>query len=390
MQSYKKTLILAALLLAGCQKSLFPGVPRYAREPSTVHGDGTRVKQAEEDSVPRKKLYLTLLSGPEALLLADGEIIARTAADPDPERHRARQGHLWTDIVQGKETVVFRDGEEWLRYQGEELLRGFHLDGGKLHTLGQRPGGGLCYRIDGKEVFSAPAGLIVGSSTSPEWDSGAFGADSSGLYFIYGIPFVHSGSTTWEYHVMRGADAIVTIPDDASGAVLDMRVFRGKVYRAERAGGSLRLICGDSVLLSRRLRSAEKLGDVALVPIGEEMCLRGVSTYSGYSEAWMICGGRTDVQTAIPGWTPHLFKKGDVRAAWVEKDRLVQRFLLGRRLAHIPGGRYRLSNPLCLNVFDNSLYAIFSDTSGTEHLILADTTVTPLHLPGVPTSIRKE
>ena len=31
-----------------------------------------------------------------------------------------------------------------------------------------------------------------------------------------------------------------------------------------------------------------------------------------------------------------------------------------------------------------------TDTSGTEHLLLADTLITTLHLPGVPTSIRKE
>ena len=139
MQSYKKTLILAALLLSGCQKSLFPGVPRYVREPSTVHGDGARAEQAEEVA-SSERLYITVLSGTEVLLLADGEILARSSADPDPERHRARQGHLWTDIVQGKETVVFRDGEEWLRFPGEELLMGFHFSGGKLHTLGQRPG----------------------------------------------------------------------------------------------------------------------------------------------------------------------------------------------------------------------------------------------------------
>jgi hypothetical protein len=47
---------------------------------------------------------------------------------------------------------------------------GFLIKDGKTHTLGQRPGnGGICYRIDGGEVFSAPAGRIVGSASSPHW-----------------------------------------------------------------------------------------------------------------------------------------------------------------------------------------------------------------------------
>lgn len=390
MQSYKKTLILAALLLSGCQKSLFPGVPRYVREPSTVHGDGARAEQAEEVA-SSERLYITVLSGTEVLLLADGEILARSSADPDPERHRARQGHLWTDIVQGKETVVFRDGEEWLRFPGEELLMGFHFSGGKLHTLGQRPGNeGICYRIDGEAVFSAPAGRIIGSASSPEWDSGAFSADSSGLFYAYGIPFVHSGSTTWEYRIMKGPDAFQTIPDDASGTVLDLRIFQGKVYRADLSGRTLRLLCGDDILLSRRLLQAERIGNVALVPIGQEMCLKGVSTYSGYSEAWVMTGNGTDVQAALSGRTPRLFRKGPVRAAWVEKDRLIHSFTRQGNMTPIPVGRYRLSSPLCLNAFDGALYAVFSDTTGTNHLILADTTITPIHLPGTPTSIRFE
>ena len=167
------------------------------REPgSTARGVRDSVKRTEE--VHRKKLYITALSGSEAVLYADGKVIARAPADPDPERHRARQGHLWTDRIDGKETVIFRDGEELFRFPGEELLRGFLIKDGKVHTLGQRPGnGGICYRIDGREVFSAPAGRIVGSASSPHWDAGAFSADSSGIYYAYGIPFVHSGNTSW-------------------------------------------------------------------------------------------------------------------------------------------------------------------------------------------------
>ena len=76
MQSYKKTLtILAAVLIAACQKPLFPGGPRYLREPGgTAHGTRDSVKRPEE--APGKKLYITALSGNNAVLLSTGKAAA--------------------------------------------------------------------------------------------------------------------------------------------------------------------------------------------------------------------------------------------------------------------------------------------------------------------------
>ena len=61
---------------------------------------------------------------------------------------RIREGHLYTDNLDGTETVIRRDGEELFRYPGRESLRGFLLVGGKVHTLGQNlDGDGFAYRI---------------------------------------------------------------------------------------------------------------------------------------------------------------------------------------------------------------------------------------------------
>ena len=127
MQSYKKTLritgVAAALLLAGCQKSLFPGIPRYMREP----GGLSRLAGSDQEPNNSKHLYITALDNSQAVLYMDGKETVRSPAEHDPERLRVRDGHLWTDVIQGKETVVFRDGKEWLRFPGEEVLTGFLL-----------------------------------------------------------------------------------------------------------------------------------------------------------------------------------------------------------------------------------------------------------------------
>ena len=394
MQSYKKTLtILAAVLIAACQKPLFPGGPRYLREPGgAAHGVRDSIKRPEE--APGKKLYITAISGSHAVLLADGQEISRAPADPDPERHRARAGHLWTDRIEGKETVICRDGEEVLRFPGEELLRGFLIKDGKLHTLGQRPGnGGICYRIDGRELFSAPAGRVIGSATSREWDDGAFCADSIGLFYAYGIPFVHSGNTSWEYRIMKGPDTFQIIPDDVSGVILDLRVYKGQVYRAEQRAKALRLLCGDDVIWVRQLDQWETLSDVALVPHGGEMCLRGISSYSryNYSEAWFWEKGKLDRYTETLRYaTPHLFKKDSQRVFWTESSGRLIRLGVNGKILPLDYGKFTLSHPLCLNVQDSTILAILTDTSSTSHLLLTDTLSTPLRLSGVPTSIRIE
>lgn len=391
MQSYKKTLIIiAAVMLAACQKPLFSGGPRFMREPgSTARGVRDSVTRPEE--VRGKKLYITALSGSEAVLYADGEAIARSPADHDPERHRARQGHLWTDRIEGKETVIYRDGEEYIRFPGEELLMGFLIKDGKVHTLGQRPGsGGICYRIDGREVFSAPAGRIIGSASSPHWDAGAFCADSSGLYFAYGIPFVHSGHTTWEYRVMKGADTFLTIPDDASGTVLDLRVFRDDVYRAELRGTYLLFLCGDDVLWSWKLDVKDILSSVRLIPLDGGMCLEYTTSRDRYSDLWLIRDGHHQRMSYYGYTTPHVLRKGHVTAAWTETGGHILEMAVGGKRLPIQSNRYRLAAPLCLNAFDSTFTAILTDTTATDHLLLTDTLTTPIRLSGVPTSIRIE
>lgn len=391
MQSYKKTMILAAVLLAGCQKYLFPGGPRYLREPQAGHHQTQGAAVEAKDSAIAKHLYITALCGNEAVLFADGKEIARGPSDHDRERHRAREGHLWTDIVQGKETIIFRDGKEWLRLDGEEFLAGFLIDKGKLHTLGQRPGnGGICYRIDGKVVFSAPAGRIVGAANSPHWDAGAFSADSSGIYYAYGIPFVHSGHTTWEYRIMKGPDTILTLPDDASGTVLDLRVFGGKVYRVVRSGSLLRFLCGDTVLWSWGLDVKDVLSGVRIVCLDGGICLEYTTSRERYSDLWLIREDGRQRMTYYGYDSPHILRKGPVTAAWTEFGGIILNMVLGGKPLPAASGMYHLATPLCLNAFDSTFVAVLSDTSLTHHLVLTDTLSTPIRFSGVPTSIRIE
>ena len=405
MQSYKKTFeivtIATAVFLCGCEKSLFQHTPRYMREPgiSSSSGNGTSKKAdtpgGKEDK-PVGKVYITTVDGDNAMLFEDGKEIARARVSGDWERHRDRQGHLWTDAVEGKETVIFRDGEEWLRFPGEELLQGFLIRDDALHTLGQNPGsGGITYRIDGQEVFSSPIGRIVGASGSREWDAGAFSADSSGVYYCYTVPIGSTGSTSWEYHVMKGPDPFLVIPDYASGVILDVRVFKGRVYQAVLQGKSLRLISGGIVLWSHKTGLSESLSDVALVPYNGEMCIKAVSHFSNlnHMEAWLRNGKYNEVfHEVLQGYTPNIIRTQKLKANWSEYNGHIYRLELNGQPSSIDFGNYILTSPLCINTFKDSFLAILADTTSVSPrlLLITDTLTTPLHLPGIPTSIRIE
>ena len=376
----------ALMLFEGCTPvSLFPRTPRYMREHGYPFSDAWQppspgeVPQEEADAPAH--IFITALRGGSFVLFRDGEEIASAPAgdNPDLDRHRQMGGHLWTDELQGKETVVFRDGEEWLRFHGEELFAGFLLRDGDLHTLGQRPGDqGLCYRINGKEVFADAPGRILGSSRDRDWEGGALCADASGVYFCYGIPIRHSGSTSWEYRIMKGAETIGTIADDDAGVVLDIRIVDGKVYRIERRGDELYFVSP---------RGAFPLGDasgVALVRIGDHVCVRG------HNSAGTACWYKFNSKTLAWRSCTELLYDGTSEAWWTETDGRIAQMQVGKTALDIDPGRYSLSTPLCANFFGPTLAAVLTDNDGYENLIVTDTTVTPFYINGTITSISLE
>ena len=210
-------------LLLSCTKPDRNALPRYMREQGRF-SEYASVGKPQEEAENGPSLYLTAVSNGEILLFRDGRIVARAPAGDSPERHRARGGHLYSDAIDGHETVLFKDGEELFRYAGEEVIVGFCILDGDIYTLGQRAGRGFSYRINGKEIYSDPAGRIVGSNMLTEWDGGAF---SGGQYYAYCISL---GKSSCEYHVMKGAETVRLFETLSSESVLDIRVLGDEIY----------------------------------------------------------------------------------------------------------------------------------------------------------------
>lgn len=223
---------------------------RYAR--AAQQEDGQAQEGGEDPLAPQPDVYATAVVFPDTISWRQGD--TRKARlilflngkplgglflgeRPDPERHRFQAGHVWTDSTDGRRTFIARDGIPCFDYEGEERLQGFRVDGDLVHTLGQRPGGGVSYRQNGQEIFSSPSSMILGTEWDPDWEAGAFSADSSGVTYTIGLPVSSETDVLWNYLVMREGETLDMLPAQDQGRVFDVRVHRGSVYRLEQRDG---------------------------------------------------------------------------------------------------------------------------------------------------------
>jgi len=373
------------VLLLSCTKPDRNATPRYMREQGRFSEYASAAKPQEEvEKGP--SLYLTAVSDGEILLFRDGELTARAPAGDSPERHRARGGHLYSDAIEGHETVLFKDGEELFRYAGEEVIVGFCILEGDIYTLGQRAGRGFSYRMNGREIYSDPAGRIVGSNMLTEWDGGAF---SDGLYYAYSISLGQSSSSC-EYHVMKGAETIRIFETVSSESVLDIRVLGDEIYIAKRLdGGKLEFIRDyDSVTIARS--EGEIPSGMWIVPYSGGACVKWCSRGQGVDTFWAhSVSGLLDFCPAMAGGViPDMLLGGHYVTV---KDGKVNRIYTGHTMIPIEENRYTFTSPLCAALIGGKYHVALSDADSGNHLVIAGRSEQQQwHFPGYFTSIRRE
>ena len=169
---------------------------------------------------------IVLFRNAERIVEVPAGYIHETSTDPD--MHRIADGHVYTDFSTDAETVVKCDGRELFRYSGREMMKGFLVRDGRVHTLGQnRSGEGFSYRIDGKTVFSRDKGRIIGDTDDSSYEGGALYEDESSIFFSY------TDGAGW-YIVEDGTERVVTMPSGVN-EVFDIRMYGGRLYRSVSA-----------------------------------------------------------------------------------------------------------------------------------------------------------
>lgn len=406
---------LLLLLINACQKEpLLPGTPRLLRMPDrfnrVVHTHVRKDTTEEEASGP-PAVWITALEfptwadwrsgdlrGADVVLYRDGVPVRRVSAggNPDPERHRVRGGHLWTDCIDGRETVLLRDGEPLLRWPGEEVLMGFWEENGHVYTLGQRPGGqGFSFRRDGKEVFSDPSGVITGSLNDREWSGGALTRDKPGLCYTYGIPIQGGSRAEWEYRVMCRDSCLKVIPKGTGNLTYDIRVWNGSIWRAERRTESPATLClvQDNTYHSLGLSANATPGRIRLVPCMEEMAVKASGGHNNNRWTfWYRIRDKLILQINDNCEMADVWLEGgDYASISLSEGRIYQiRHGNGSLLKGADAQPYRLTSPLCADLRDGVFRAALSSAEGDRHLILSDEGAIPLTFNGYFTSLRVE
>lgn len=370
-------------LLLSCTKPDRNSLPRYMREQGRF-SEYASAGKPQEEAENGPSLYLTAVSNGEILLFRDGRIVARAPAGDSPERHRARGGHLYSDAIEGHETVLFKDGEELFRYAGEEVIVGFCILDGDIYTLGQRAGRGFSYRINGKEIYSDPAGRIVGSNMLTEWDGGAF---SGGLYYAYCISL---GKSSCEYHVMKGAETVRLFETLSSESVLDIRVLGDEIYIAKRLdGGKLEFVRSDESITIGKTEGEIPSG-MWIVPYSRGACVKWCSRGRVEDTFWVNSfSGLLDFCPAMSGGViPDMLLGGHYVTV---KDGKVNRIYTGHRMIPMEENRYTFTSPLCAALIGGQYHVALSDADSGSHLVIAGRSERQeWHFPGYFTSIRRE
>ena len=263
------------------------------------------------------------------------------------------------------------DGIERFRYEGEELLRGFFIKNGDVHTLGQHPGEGFCYRINGEAVYSSPKGTLLGSPSSPEWRGGAFSPDGEDLYYCYSLPVQIKEGTRREYHVMKGDTPYRLIPAGTADAIYDLRVKDGRVYRLERRLSSLYLAEDDQA----QLINAPAVSFVSghLIPWSIGLTALGINRLSSASVRLWYFDPEQETSVSLSAATSdksRILMSGD---RWLmadaSADGLVLRLQFPDKESLFLKESFRYATPLCLFLSDREAAAALSHNTGNRHLL---------------------
>ena len=125
---------------------------------------------------------------------------------PDPDMHRMIGGHLYTDFSTDNETIIKKDGQEILRYDGREMILDMKISGEDIYTLGRpRKGNGFTFRKNGAAMMYRTDGYAFPRLQTMQ--------DS--ICFAFSTPIESSsGQMERYYHVINGRAVQTAVRED--------------------------------------------------------------------------------------------------------------------------------------------------------------------------------
>lgn len=390
-------LLLSMALLPSCVRPLFD-------KPGREGADDPRVRPAAPDSTRGKlAVYATAVVFPDTvdwraggtygcrLVLFRNGVAVDTLdryVQPGPEKSHYQDGHLWTNTTDGFQTNITCDGNLLFSYPGEEKMMGFLVTEGTVHTLGQRPGGGICYRVNGQEVFSSAKGVVVGGAFSPDWEGGALCRDGSDVYYTYALPVSTETADMWEYRVMKGAETRKMIPALQGSRVYDVRVYRDSVYRLEYRYGRMCYLKEEEL---RPMDLPASAREMSLVRVDGRMRVRGVHEEGHAFYMWIRDADSLVTQFCNPHGqhVAQLFTEdGEQAVVSCDYEDCVRYVIRDTVSVDLPLETFRLHTAACARYRKGTIaVALTADDPGGDNLLVVNTEKKVLSFNGYFTGI---
>lgn len=223
-----------------------------------------------------------------------------TTVSAAPDGHRIIEGDLYTLYSDSRGTFIGRNGGEVASWDDREYILGLFPRGKSVYTLGRRHGGGLSFRLDGKELYGDALGTLFGSFSSDTYGpTGALYECGGSIFFAYGRP--------GEVCFVRDGELLQTVRVP-SGRVLDAKyIAGGPAVLYNRSGATYIMTKDSSFVVSPHTRVCWTAA--GLVEYGGGLCAAGsCGIWSEHDVCWGI--GGADSFYRIAGSPEHLYFSG--------------------------------------------------------------------------------
>lgn len=286
-------------------------------------------------------------------------------ASTDADTHHLLNGNLFTEFSSLSGTVIKKNGETVLAFNGREFLVGLIEMSEGLYTLGvDRSGKGFRLRRDGAVLFESAEGVVMGSFTDPFYPrTGALYEDSGDILFAYNAD---TGSNRYSHLVRNGRDSTV------SGISFDdMRVLKGRLLGVRRSADTgIHYFNGSSTSL---VGTAYEWDGCSLFISGGKAFVAGnVRNRYGTGGSFAVIDPDSESVATYPPGDYHLYEDGDG---------------IGLAPATYPG--YHYFSRWCMDFLDGHMYVALSSRSQYgKPLLRIDGKDTELDMTGYLTGIQ--
>jgi len=299
----------------------------------------------------------------------------------DPDMHRIADGNLYTIFCSEGNTVIKKDGKAFLRYEGEESVRGMVAADECIYTLGvPREGSGFTYRKNGELLMERRTGYVYER----------LNLDNEKTCFAFCQPVTTSDGTEERYYMVRnGRISMVEFPEEVT-RVWDIMSVEGKTCAAVSAGpwNTVTLIAGKEEKMVILPHGAE-MTSCRLFSSGSDICIEGMYTKADGTIASGIW---------VEGEQYMLFETGQTISAVCSSDEDIccvlnpdedneSGIIFKNGRSHIMPDGYRCTGSMPVAVHDGILYAALTSLTARRPVLWKDGKTDSLKLNGPVCSV---